>query len=52
MVEVGRIAAGQCPALRPVFLKPHGVVSGVFRIRSDLPADLRVGVFAGQEYPA
>jgi L-Lysine epsilon oxidase N-terminal/L-lysine epsilon oxidase C-terminal domain len=52
MVEAGRIAAGQCPALRPVFLKPHGVVSGVFRINPDLPPDLRVGLFAGQEYPA
>lgn len=52
IVEAGRIAAGQCPALRPVFLKPHGVVHGTFRIRPDLPADLRVGLFAGIEYPA
>jgi hypothetical protein len=52
MVEAGRIATGQCPALRPVFLKSHGVVHGMFRIVSDLPADLRVGVFAGKEYPA
>jgi hypothetical protein len=52
MVQAGRIAAGQCPALRPVFLKPHGVVHASFRIRPDLPADLRVGVFAGSEYPA
>lgn len=52
IVERGRIAAGQCPALRPVFLKPHGVVNGVFRVRPDLPPELRVGVFAGQEYPA
>jgi hypothetical protein len=52
MVEAGRIATGQCPALRPVFLKPHGVVHGMFRIVSDLPPDLRVGLFAGEEYPA
>jgi hypothetical protein len=52
MVEAGRIKAGQCPAMRPVFLKPHGVVHGVFRVRPDLPADLRVGIFAGREYPA
>jgi L-lysine epsilon oxidase-like protein len=52
MVQAGRIAKGQCPALRPVFLKPHGVVHGVFRIRPELPDDLRVGLFAGTEYPA
>jgi len=52
MVEAKRIAAGQCPALRLVFLKPHGVVHGRFRIRPDLPADLKVGLFAGTEYPA
>lgn len=51
MVQAGRIAKGQCPALRPVFLKPHGVVQGTFRILPDLPDSLRVGVFAGTEYP-
>lgn len=51
MVQSGRIAKGQCPALRPVFLKPHGVARGVFRILPDLPESLRVGVFAGTEYP-
>ena len=51
-VEAKRIAAGQCPALRPVFLKPHGVVHGVLRVLPDLPADLRVGLFGGTEYPA
>jgi hypothetical protein len=25
MVQAGRIAKGQCPAMRPVFLKPHMV---------------------------
>ena len=52
MVQAGRIAKGQCPALRPVFLKPHGVVHGVFRIRPDLPQELKVGLFAGAEYNA
>ena len=52
MVQAGRIAKGQCPALRPVFLKPHGVVRGVFRVLPDLPDDLKVGLFAGAEYPA
>lgn len=52
MVESGRISAGQCPALRPVFLKPHGIVHGSFRIRPDLPPNLRLGLFAGKQYPA
>lgn len=52
IVQGGRIAKGQCPALRPVFLKPHGVAAGRFRIRPDLPEDLKVGLFAGTEYPA
>jgi hypothetical protein len=45
MVQAGRIAKGQCPALRPVFLKPHGVAHGVFRVRPDLPKELAVGLF-------
>ena len=54
MVQAGRIAKGQCPALRPVFLKPHGVAAAQFHIRADLPAELRVGLFAepGRTYPA
>lgn len=52
MVQGGRIARGQCPALRPVFLKPHGVARGTFRVRPDLPADLKTGLLAGDEYPA
>jgi hypothetical protein len=51
MVQEGRIARGQSPALRPVFLKPHGVAHGVFRIRDDLPSALRLGIFVGREYP-
>jgi hypothetical protein len=51
-VQAGRIAKGQCPALRPVFLKPHGIVHGVFRVRPDLPNDLKLGLFKGSEYPA
>lgn len=52
-VQGSRIKAGQCPALRPVFLKPHGVVHGVFRVRDDVPEALRVGLFkdGGREYP-
>lgn len=51
MVQKGRIQRGQCPAMRPVFLKPHGVARGVFRMREDLPEDFRVGLFSGREYP-
>lgn len=46
-----RIAAGQNPAQRPVFLKPHGVAHGRFTVRPNLPEELRVGVFEGRSYP-
>jgi L-Lysine epsilon oxidase N-terminal/L-lysine epsilon oxidase C-terminal domain len=49
----GRIAKGQDPVLRPVFLKAHGVAGGTFTVREDLPEDLRVGLFLpGTRYPA
>ena len=51
MIQKGRIKAGQCPAMRPVFLKPHGVAYGTFRVRPDIPDDLKIGLFAGGEYP-
>jgi len=50
VVQTGRVKRGQCPARRPVFLKPHGIVRTTFRIRPDLPVDLRVGLFEGSEY--
>lgn len=52
-VQGSRIKAGQCRALRPAFLKLHGVVHGVFRVRDDVPEPLRVGLFkdGGREYP-
>lgn len=52
LVQAKRIAAGQSPALRPVFLKPHGVARATLTVRPDLPDDLRVGVFAGTAYDA
>ena len=52
MVEAGRIGAGQCPALRPVFLKPHGIVHGIFRVVPNLPEDLKIGIFCESEYAA
>lgn len=47
-----RISAGQDPALRPVFLKPHGVARGTFTIRPDLPEELRVGLFRHESLAA
>ncbi|HEV2891230.1 MAG TPA: LodA/GoxA family CTQ-dependent oxidase [Frankiaceae bacterium] len=52
LVQAKRIAAGQSPAMRPVFLKPHGVARATLTVAPDLPDDLRVGVFAGSEYAA
>lgn len=51
MVQKKRITLGQNPAMRPVFRKLHGVAAARFVIRPDLPPHLRVGVFAGTEYP-
>jgi hypothetical protein len=47
-----RLAGGQEPAQRPVFLKPHGAARGTFDVRPDLPEELRVGVFALKSFPA
>ncbi|MEA2183609.1 MAG: hypothetical protein QOF69_2794 [Solirubrobacteraceae bacterium] len=52
MVMGRRIGGGQDPALRPVFLKPHGIAGATFTVRPDLPEELRVGVFAGKSYRA
>ncbi|MFJ9751401.1 LodA/GoxA family CTQ-dependent oxidase [Streptomyces chartreusis] len=38
-----RIARGQDPVERPVFLKPHGTARGTLTVRTDLPDELRVG---------
>lgn len=48
VVQKGRIADGQTPARRPVFLRLHGVAHGRFEIVPDLPDELRVGLFAGR----
>ncbi|HEV7598967.1 MAG TPA: LodA/GoxA family CTQ-dependent oxidase [Bradyrhizobium sp.] len=48
-----RLARGQSPAKRPVFLKTHGVAHARFVVKPDLPAELRVGVFAeAKDYSA
>ncbi|WP_411108866.1 LodA/GoxA family CTQ-dependent oxidase [Streptomyces sp. c-19] len=38
-----RIAQGQDPVLRPVFVKYHGAARGVLTVDPDLPVELRVG---------
>ena len=46
VVQAQSIAAGQCPALRPVFLKSHGIAAAELRLRNDLPEKLRIGIFS------
>ncbi len=52
MVMGRRIASGQDPVLRPVFVKPHGVARGTFTIQPDLPEELRVGLLRYERFPA
>src|SRR5688572_24979155 len=40
------------PKTRPVFLKEHGHVAGLFIVNPDLPERLKAGVFASKEYQA
>ena len=47
-----RIAAGQCPVHRAVFLKPHGVVKADFIMLPGLPRKYRVGIFAHEQFEA
>ncbi|MFE5585343.1 LodA/GoxA family CTQ-dependent oxidase [Kitasatospora sp. NPDC056531] len=43
LTQGARMARGQDPVRRPVFLKPHGVARGTLTVAEDLPAELRVG---------
>ncbi|MGH3998749.1 MAG: LodA/GoxA family CTQ-dependent oxidase, partial [Pseudonocardiaceae bacterium] len=52
MVMGRRIASGQDPVLRPVFVKPHGVTLGTFTVQPDLPEELRVGLLRYERFPA
>jgi hypothetical protein len=52
MVQKKRIALGQRPAERPVFRKLHGVAHARLEMRPDLPADLKVGIFAHEKLDA
>lgn len=51
LIQGQRIARGQKPALRTVFLKQHGVIRGFFEPLEDLPNDLKVGVFGQGNKP-
>src|ERR1700728_2840449 len=46
MVQAKRLALGQRPAERAVFRKLHGAAAGRLEMRPDLPANLKIGVFA------
>src|SRR5580700_9088448 len=47
-----RLARGQDPAKRPVFLKPHGTARGSFQVRAQLLAELKTGIFREpKEFP-
>jgi L-Lysine epsilon oxidase N-terminal/L-lysine epsilon oxidase C-terminal domain len=52
IVQQGRIKLGQRPAERPVFRKLHGVAHGRLEMLPNLPAALKVGVFAKQTLTA
>lgn len=52
MVMGRRMAGGQDPVQRPVFLKPHGAARARFTVRPDLPDDLQVGVFHQESFAA
>lgn len=52
IVQARRIKLGQSPAMRPVFLKVHGVAHGRFEVQPKLPEKLRVGVFKGKAFDA
>ena len=44
LTQGDRIAGGQSPVERPVFLKPHGTAHGRLTVAADLPRELRVGL--------
>ncbi len=46
MVQKKRVALGQCPVRRPVFLRTHGIMHGEIEIEKDIPDSLRQGIFA------
>lgn len=51
IVQRRRIALGQTPARRAVFLKQHGVAYGSFNPLPDLPEELKTSLFGSGPYP-
>ncbi|MGM3173619.1 LodA/GoxA family CTQ-dependent oxidase [Dickeya lacustris] len=53
MTAKRRVAQGQCPARRPVFLRTHGIIKGALTFHPDIPAPLQHGLFAqpGSQHP-
>ncbi len=51
LIQGERIARGQMPARRTVFLKQHGAAYGWFRPLPDLADDMKVGTFAHGQLP-
>ncbi|MBQ0960319.1 LodA/GoxA family CTQ-dependent oxidase [Ideonella sp. 4Y11] len=53
MTAKRRVAQGQCPARRPVFLRTHGILQGRLTFSDDIPAPIRHGLFAhpGRSHP-
>jgi len=47
-----RIAAGQCPVRRAVFLKPHGVVKADFIVMPGLEPQYKKGIFKYEQFEA
>lgn len=45
IVQEDRIKLGQCPARRPVFLKPHGIAHGTFEVLDNISNKFKVGIF-------
>ncbi|MEU3657421.1 LodA/GoxA family CTQ-dependent oxidase [Streptomyces sp. NPDC032161] len=43
LTQGARMARGQDPVKRPVFLKPHGIARGTLTVADDLPPEMRVG---------
>ncbi|MGR9272892.1 LodA/GoxA family CTQ-dependent oxidase (plasmid) [Rhizobium leguminosarum] len=50
VAQGGTIARGANPVERPVFQMQHGACRGIFRVREDLPIELKVGLFGGSEF--
>ncbi|UUX50982.1 LodA/GoxA family CTQ-dependent oxidase [Nisaea acidiphila] len=51
LIQRERIAKGQTPARRTVFLKQHGVAYGFFKPLPKLPAEWKIGTFSHGELP-